>query len=124
MGNLKPEIADGIRMFRPKMLKDAISLARMRNEQLLRQKEYNKSPQVDQDLDSFTPMSKSNTTPSVKRLSWEEMQKRRAQGLCFNCNEKFVIGHNCRGQKPQLMLLGTFDEMSYGSTTEELENEP
>ncbi|KAF2320421.1 hypothetical protein GH714_027462 [Hevea brasiliensis] len=38
MGGLKPEIAEGIRMFKPKTLKEAISLARMRDEQLLRQK--------------------------------------------------------------------------------------
>ena len=39
----------------------------------------------------------------VKRISWEEMQRRRAQGLCFNCNERFNLGHQC--QKPQLLLL-------------------
>ncbi|KAF5468386.1 hypothetical protein F2P56_012540 [Juglans regia] len=31
------------------------------------------------------------------------MQKRRAQGLCFNCNQRFTAGHKC--QKPQLLLL-------------------
>jgi len=35
MGGLKPEIADGIRMFKPKSLKEAISLARMRDEQMI-----------------------------------------------------------------------------------------
>uniref|UniRef100_A0A6N2LI86 Alcohol dehydrogenase-like N-terminal domain-containing protein n=1 Tax=Salix viminalis TaxID=40686 RepID=A0A6N2LI86_SALVM len=39
----------------------------------------------------------------MKRLSWEEMQKKRAQGLCFNCEEKFTPGHRCKG--PQLLLL-------------------
>ncbi|GJX51201.1 hypothetical protein Tco_0278046 [Tanacetum coccineum] len=34
MGGLKPEIADGIRMFKPTNLKDATSLARMRDKQL------------------------------------------------------------------------------------------
>ncbi|KAA8520753.1 hypothetical protein F0562_014975 [Nyssa sinensis] len=31
------------------------------------------------------------------------MQKRRAQGLCFNCNDRFTAGHKCNG--PQLLLL-------------------
>lgn len=31
------------------------------------------------------------------------MQKRRVQGLCFNCNERFTTRHKC--QKPQLLLL-------------------
>lgn len=28
----------------------------------------------------------------IKRLPWEEMQKRREQGLCYNCDEKFTPG--------------------------------
>ena len=38
MGGLKAEVADVIRMFKPKMLKEAISLARMQDEQLTHQK--------------------------------------------------------------------------------------
>ena len=34
MGGLKAEIVDGIQMFKPKSLKEAISLARIRDEQL------------------------------------------------------------------------------------------
>jgi hypothetical protein len=37
MGGLKPEIVDGIRMFKPKSLKEAINLARMQDEQPNRQ---------------------------------------------------------------------------------------
>jgi hypothetical protein len=47
--------------------------------------------------DTLTP-----ATP-IKRISWEEMQKRRAQGLCFYCNDRFTAGHRCK--KPQLLLL-------------------
>ena len=38
------------------------------------------------------------------------MQKRRAHGLCFNCNEKFNPGRKCRG--PQLLLLEGSDALS------------
>ena len=31
------------------------------------------------------------------------MQRRKAQGLCFTCNEKFTIGHKC--SKAQLLIL-------------------
>jgi hypothetical protein len=37
MGGLKPEIAEGIRMFKPQSLKEAISLAHMKDEQMIRQ---------------------------------------------------------------------------------------
>ena len=33
----------------------------------------------------------------VLQLSWEEMQRRHLQGLCFNCNERFTVGHKCQG---------------------------
>ena len=39
----------------------------------------------------------------VKWLTWEEMQRKRAQGLCFHYNEQFTAGHRC--QRPQLLLL-------------------
>ena len=37
-GGLEPEIVEGIRMFKPKTLKEAISLARMKDDHLIRQK--------------------------------------------------------------------------------------
>ncbi|KAG8635078.1 hypothetical protein MANES_17G118357v8 [Manihot esculenta] len=96
MGGLKPEIAEGIRMFKPKTLKDAISLARMKDEQLQRQKSDSKHESV------LSPTRNKPSTP-LKRLNWEEMQNRRTAGLCFNCDEKFTPGHRCA--KPQLLLL-------------------
>ncbi|GKA16534.1 hypothetical protein Tco_0696281 [Tanacetum coccineum] len=69
MGGLKPKIADGIRMFKPTNLKDATSLARMRDGQLNRLSPI-KQPS------SLGPTK--NTT--MKRLTWDEMQKKRAQG--------------------------------------------
>jgi hypothetical protein len=40
MGGLKAEISDGIQMFKPKTLKDAISFARMRDYQLSQQRKF------------------------------------------------------------------------------------
>src|SRR6185437_13876382 len=31
-----------------------------------------------------------------RRLSPAEMTQRRAEGLCYNCDEKFVTGHRCK----------------------------
>ncbi|KAF2310238.1 hypothetical protein GH714_007361 [Hevea brasiliensis] len=91
-------------MFKPKTLEEAISLARMRDEQLLRQK---KAIRPSYQTSFLSPTTSKPSTP-IKRLSWEEMQNRRAKGLCFNCDEKFVPGHGCT--KPQLLLLdGGFD---------------
>ncbi|OMP03871.1 hypothetical protein COLO4_10143 [Corchorus olitorius] len=34
--------------------------------------------------------------PQIKQLTPTEMQARRAKGLCYNCDEKYVSGHKCR----------------------------
>ncbi|KAH9697380.1 hypothetical protein KPL71_023582 [Citrus sinensis] len=57
MGGLKPEIFEDIRMLKPRTLKEAISLARMKNDQLSRQKKF------------LLPPMESPTTGPVKRLT-------------------------------------------------------
>ncbi|KAL6342714.1 hypothetical protein AAG906_013120 [Vitis piasezkii] len=104
MGGLKPEVADGIRMFKPQSVKEAISLAKMRDDQLARQRQFARPSALRASVPvSNTNPPKGSTQVAIKKLSWDEMQKRRAQGLCFNCNERFTPGHKC--QAPQLMLL-------------------
>ncbi|GJV93844.1 retrovirus-related pol polyprotein from transposon 17.6 [Tanacetum coccineum] len=98
IGGLKLEIADGIRMFKPTNLEDATSLVRMRDEQLNR-------------LLPITQASSAGPTKNttMKWLTWDDMQKKRAQGLCFNCDEKFSVGHKFKG--PQLRVMeSAFDE--------------
>ena len=36
------------------------------------------------------------TNCSIKRLTREEMEARRKKGLCYNCDETFVRGHQCK----------------------------
>jgi hypothetical protein len=103
MGGLKSEIADEIRMFKPRTLKEAISLARMRDEQLARTRRFTRPPLLNRISIATTSVNHPTPANATKRLSWDEMQKRRAQGLCFNCNSKFTPGHKCQG--PQLLLL-------------------
>lgn len=80
------KVPDEIQMFKPKRLKDAISLARMKDDQLSRQIKLTLPPN-DHDYSS-SPNSKSAST--MKHLTGEEMQKRVAQGLCFRCDEKLT----------------------------------
>lgn len=51
--------------------------------------------------------------PGIKRLPWDELQKRREKGLCFNCDEKFVPGHRCK------MNQAFFIKPMYSSEEEE-----
>ncbi|KAL0013161.1 hypothetical protein SO802_000230 [Lithocarpus litseifolius] len=38
----------------------------------------------------------SPTTKTIKKLTPTELKERRDKGLCFNCDEKFVPGHQCK----------------------------
>ena len=67
MGGLKTEIADGIRMFKPKTLKEAISLARMRDDQVSRQQKSIRSLEHPT-TDSPSP-TEFKAAPSMKRLT-------------------------------------------------------
>ncbi|KAL9419261.1 hypothetical protein AB3S75_037088 [Citrus x aurantiifolia] len=106
MGGLKPEVADGIRMFKSKTLKEAISLARTRDEQLTRQRRFAWPIPQNRPPAAVTPVNQ-RAAIALKRLGWEEMQKRRAQGLCFSCNERFTPIHKCQG--PRLLLIESHD---------------
>ncbi|KAH9671355.1 hypothetical protein KPL70_017339 [Citrus sinensis] len=122
MGGLKPEIAEDIRMFRPRTLKEAISLARMKDDQITRQRRLFQPPSS-RTPPTLPPTQASPTVP-VKRLPWDEMQRRRAQGLCFTCNERFTAGHKCQG--PQLLLLESYNdtnEITCEEVAEELHGE-
>jgi hypothetical protein len=52
---------------------------------------------------SNTPTTRMYSYGDSKKLSWEEMHKRREKGLCFGCNERFTSGHQC--QKSQVLFI-------------------
>ncbi|KAI6684798.1 hypothetical protein NL676_030711 [Syzygium grande] len=62
----------------------------------------------------------------VKQLSAEEMQIRCDKGLCFNCDEKFVRGHRCKGRSTLLYLEGfdDFDDVSLPIESEAIQTTP
>lgn len=69
MGGLKHEILEGIKMFKPTTLKDVISLARMRDEQLQRQLRFTRpTTNTKPTLTSLTNTHSAPPTP-IKQLS-------------------------------------------------------
>ncbi|CAL1391412.1 unnamed protein product [Linum trigynum] len=128
LGGLKPEIAEGIRIFNPRTLREAISLARVREEQLARYQSPPRSsyrspadyttPPRPRTRPTFEPTfaarprpveappqlrNRPQPPPGGRRIPYEEMHRRRQAGLCFNCDEKFTPTHRCA--KPRLMML-------------------
>ena len=53
-----------------------------------------------------------NRKPPSKRLSKSKWQARKAKGLCFKCNEKFTISHQCKNRELRVLLL--FDDEKQG----------
>lgn len=45
-----------------------------------------------------------------KRLNWKEQQERRAKGLCFNCDEKYSMTHDCKGRF-LMLIVGDDDDV-------------
>lgn len=46
-----------------------------------------------------------NTTEEVKRLIKRELQEKRAKGLCYRCDAKWMAGHRCAKRKLSVMLI-------------------
>jgi hypothetical protein len=104
LGGLKADISADVRKFKPRTLRETIELARMREDELAHSKKspfaetyrYNSKPAWGSNTTTtVSSSSKNSALPAVKKISWEEMQKRREKGLCFNCNERYIPGHRC-----------------------------
>jgi len=55
---------------------------------------------------ALTPASQAvPPTPIVlfQRFTWDEMQRRRAENLCFNCNDRFTAGN--KSHRPLILIL-------------------
>lgn len=53
------------------------------------------------------PINTTNHNPKlqVRWLTTAQMQERRAQGLCYNCDEKYIMGHCCATVRHLLLIL-------------------
>lgn len=86
----------------------AISLARILEERLNRQKQWLRGVKT---VTTHQNVRKEQLTPgkaTIKRLTWAELQARKEKGLFFNCDEKYIPGHKC--QLLQVYILQEEDE--------------
>ncbi|XP_038986462.1 uncharacterized protein LOC120111962 [Phoenix dactylifera] len=131
LGGLKDEIADEVRMSKPRTLREAISVARMKDEQITRRRKQLRTEPVRPTPARFMAAAPPTSVPTatkqvvgspIKRLLWDEMQRRRERGLCFNCNERFTPGHRCK--TPQLFLIENAATTDEEECTNQPRNEP
>lgn len=43
-------------------------------------------------------------------MTTTELAEKRAKGICFQCDEKFLPGHRCSSKTLQVLILGDEDE--------------
>ena len=47
---------------------------------------------------------------TFKRLTETKIQDKRGKGLCFQCNRRFSLGHQCKDKSLQVLTLCDKDE--------------
>ncbi|KAJ0009667.1 hypothetical protein Pint_33583 [Pistacia integerrima] len=57
------------------------------------------------------------TTPTIKKMTTDELSERRKKGLYFHCNERYAPGHNCK----KLFLIEASWEDKDGDVEMEIE---
>ncbi|XP_026441777.1 uncharacterized protein LOC113340943 [Papaver somniferum] len=129
LSGLKEEIGKSVSMFQPATLSEAFSLARLQEQKFnlaaSATKPFTRSFMMQYSSPTFppkpiltspksvpttpkslftSPSKPTSTSPTTKRLTQEDMNRRRAQGLCYNCDEVYKQGHFCKGKQKIFML--------------------
>lgn len=107
---LSPDIRREVQALQPISLSQATALAKLQEDKLEDQHRHNfrgkgalymsltsaSTPRTPFTL-NIAPLLQTPPKIHLKKLSLEEMMARHEKGLCYNCDEKFSIGHKCKG---------------------------
>ncbi|OIT05109.1 hypothetical protein A4A49_37759 [Nicotiana attenuata] len=122
LSSLQPDILASVKAHKPTHLDQVIDLAHIHEQQLIAEKDPARpafirtqpllpTPSPHSGPNSSSPNMSSPVISSpitrrfpIKRLTPAELQSRREQGLCFNCDEKYSATHCCKA-RPHLLLL-------------------
>ena len=112
LSGLQPEIRRELTILNPYSISQAIGLTKVIEDKLRDSKPKPFRPTSH--TNPFNPSTSTpnrtiptNSTPSsfpIKRLTPTQLQERRAQRLCYNCDEKFTPGHKCSTSRFLLLL--------------------
>ncbi|XP_058755573.1 uncharacterized protein LOC131628770 [Vicia villosa] len=127
ISGLNTEIQHELAIQKPTSISQAIGLAKLIESKLNESKQkfikpysttYPKQISTPPNTQNFKPPPLSNQptnamqknpTPQqprfpIRKLTQAQLQERRAQGLCFNCDEKFITGHKCSTNRFFILL--------------------
>lgn len=109
LSGLRKDIHHELSILKPSSLTQAIDLAKLIETKNLATKYPASRP-------TKPPFPPNNPQPSllgppptvpIRRLTPAEQNERRSKGLCFNCDEKFHVGHRCTKKQFLIMLMTT-----------------
>ena len=106
ISRLKDGLRADVRVQNPQNLSVAIGLARtyeLKAQEVRRPTNPTFSSSVcnsNNQWNTSTPSGAKDTNPErilpIRKLSPTELQRRRQQRLCYNCDEKYTMGHKCK----------------------------
>lgn len=117
ISGLYPDIRKELAILKPHTISQALGLAKLIEAKLKDTKPkhfrptYPTTSQTSHSNTTKFPTTPPNPNPSplaIKKLNPSQMQERRAQGLCYNCDEKYIPGHKC--STPKFLLFMTEDD--------------
>ncbi|KAJ8752156.1 hypothetical protein K2173_003764 [Erythroxylum novogranatense] len=115
IAGLREEIRLDVKIKQPRTLSDAIGVTRLVEERNLLQKKQSTTSKPSWSSKTITPSllvpapsaktitGTNNSPPPFRRISGQEAKERRDKGLCYYCDEKYILGHRCN--KPQLFAI-------------------
>ncbi|KAI3714972.1 hypothetical protein L6452_21935 [Arctium lappa] len=122
INGLENTIKAELRLLNPLTLSEAMEMSskvEVKNKMMVREKpSYSgkKSSSVNMDSESSLSSSMSSSSASNKtgsefrKLSDQEVQQRRALGLCYRCDEKYAPGHKCSKKEINVLLIQEEEE--------------
>ena len=108
LSRLRDEIQFPMKILNPRNLNDAFGLAKIQEEFLISSQKNQMSSSFEYSKPSILSRKLEIKLDSrfkfpLQRLSPAQMEERRRKGLCFNYDDKFQLGHQCKSTK--LFLL-------------------
>jgi hypothetical protein len=94
IGTLKDNIQHEVLLWEPKSLENAFRMARNVESKNMSMATRRTNPNIYRENNA--PSSK---TPQPTRLTPQKLEERKAKGLCFNCDNKYIKGHKCAEKK-------------------------
>ena len=108
-----------MRMLNPKSLNEVFGLAKIQEKYNWSCKKFSKT-QGDQGKPFILgappkspPLLESRPRLPIKRISPTQMEERKKKGLCYNCDEKWALGHKC---KNAMLFLLDYVELAQENT--------